>query len=231
MKGRDTQGRRVASMRLGILSDTHGLLRREVSEALTGVDLILHAGDIGGPEILERLEELAPVRAVRGNCDGAWAGNLRNTEEWEVSGVRMIMTHRKKDFPDSLTDYDLAVCGHSHQYGETYIGKTLVLNPGCCGPRRPAEAITLALAEHGPEGWRVRRVDIPRGERRNPGRGREEDIRRQIERVIRENSRGRSVAETARRLGMEEETVERILRLHVTHPGVGTEGIMSRMGL
>ena len=106
-------------MKLGILSDTHNLLRPEVPEALAGVDALLHAGDISSRAVLDRLGGIAPVYAVRGNADKEWAEDIPPFLELELGGPHNYMTHRKKDLPQDLTPYDLVVVGHSHQYIES----------------------------------------------------------------------------------------------------------------
>ena len=223
-------------MKIGILSDTHDLLRPEVLERLRDCGAILHGGDISSPDILRRLEAIAPVHAVRGNNDGDWAAGLPLTLEVELAGLRFCMAHKKKDLPADPGAYDVAVCGHSHRYGETWIPaadarkRTLLLNPGSCGPRRFAQPVTMAVLTVGPDGWTVERIDLPNGAgeaKPKPGA----DVRRQIETVIRETDRGRSPAEIARRCGLDEALAEQIARLYVTHPGVTADGIMTKMGL
>ena len=103
-------------MKIGIISDTHGLLRPEVTKALEGCGAILHGGDITGPEIIEKLESIAPVYVVRGNGDRDWAEHIPLFLDFELAGLRVYMTHRKKDLPDDLSEYDLVVFGHSHKY-------------------------------------------------------------------------------------------------------------------
>ena len=132
-------------MKIGVISDTHDLLRPEVISALSGVDAILHAGDISSPQILDRLQKTAPVYAVRGNADKEWAEDLPLFREILLDGLHICMTHKKKDLPQDLSQYDLAVTGHSHQYAEIRQGRTLILNPGSCGPRRFYQKITMAV--------------------------------------------------------------------------------------
>ena len=103
-------------MKIGIISDTHNLLRPEVIQNLRGCDYILHGGDISSQEILEQLEQIAPVKAVRGNNDKEWAEHLPLFQDFELGGIRIYMTHKKKDLPQDLTPYDLVICGHTHQY-------------------------------------------------------------------------------------------------------------------
>ena len=119
-------------MKAGIISDTHGMLRPEVAEALDGCDAVLHGGDINKAEIIDSLEKIAPVYVVRGNNDREWADNIPLFLDFELAGKRIYMTHRKKDLPADLSMYDLVVYGHSHKYEESVQGSTVMLNPGSC---------------------------------------------------------------------------------------------------
>jgi uncharacterized protein len=124
---------------LGVISDTHGLLRPEAVEALRGSDRILHAGDVGDSEILERLAEVAPVTAVRGNVDtGAWAKSLAETEIVEAGGVSIYMLHDlgQLDLKPEVAGFRVVVYGHSHKPGIEEKSGVLYLNPGSAGPRR-----------------------------------------------------------------------------------------------
>ena len=222
-------------MRIGVISDTHNLLRRDVLERLQGCDAILHGGDVSSQSTLERLEQIAPVYAVRGNTDGEWAGCLPQRRELELGDLRICMAHRKKDLPE-LTACDMAVCGHTHQYTESWLSspgsgrRTLLLNPGSCGPRRFLQPVTMAMLLTDTDGWRVERIDLPHTAADSvPETG--QDIRWQIELVVRETQRGKSPAEIAGRAGMDEALAEQIARLYVTHPGVTADGIMTKMGL
>ena len=96
-------------MQIGIISDTHDLLRPEVLKNLQGCDWILHGGDISSRKILDQLEAIAPVKAVRGNNDKDWAETLPTFLDFERGGLRICMTHKKKDLPDDLSPYNLAV--------------------------------------------------------------------------------------------------------------------------
>jgi putative phosphoesterase len=124
---------------LGVVSDTHGLLRPEVVRALAGVDRILHPRDVGHPDVLTQLERLAPVVAVRGNVDhGAWAARLPETAEVEVAGRWLHVLH---DLADLALDpraagFDVVVFGHSHQPVVERREGVLYLNPGSAGRRR-----------------------------------------------------------------------------------------------
>lgn len=130
---------------IGIISDTHGLLREEVINYLIGCDLILHAGDINKPEVLDRLRQIAPLKVVRGNNDhGEWAEELPLAVNFTIAGKRFYMTHRKKDIPSDLDNVDIIIVGHSHQYCDEVNGMRHLLNPGSCGKRRFGLPITMA---------------------------------------------------------------------------------------
>jgi uncharacterized protein len=137
-------------MRLGIISDTHGLLRPEAVEALRGVDLILHAGDVGGPEILAQLKTIAPVFAVRGNVDTeAWAEELPATTIVEANGVSFYVLHNLQhlDLKPEAAGAQAVISGHAHQPEQYERGGVLYLNPGSSGPRRFHLPVTLAILD------------------------------------------------------------------------------------
>lgn len=223
-------------MKIGILSDTHDLLRPEVIEQLKWCDCILHAGDISSSPILNQLEQIASVKVVHGNNDKDCAEHLPLFLDFDLGGLRVYMTHKKKDLPKDLSAYDLVVYGHSHQYAETWLppdGRrcTLLLNPGSCGPRRFHQPITMAVLEIDGDGWQVRRVEIPHAPKETAPKLDSGDIRRQIEIVVRETQKGQTVHATAQKYGFDPSLVEQIARLYVTHPGVTADGIMTKMGL
>jgi uncharacterized protein len=133
---------------IGVISDTHGLLRPEAGTALRGVEMILHAGDIGKPEILEELSKIAPVTAVRGNNDtGDWARNIPDFQRLEIGGISIYMLHDLKEFnsADETTDADVLIFGHSHKPMIEDRDGVLHLNPGSAGPRRFKLPVTIAL--------------------------------------------------------------------------------------
>lgn len=132
---------------LGIISDTHGLLRAELLTALRGVDLILHAGDIGNPEALAGLQALAPVHAVRGNVDGRWSAALPETAVVEVGGLLIYLLHdlQRLDIDPAAAGFQAVVSGHTHQPAAFRRAGVLYLNPGSAGPRRFTLPISIAL--------------------------------------------------------------------------------------
>ena len=223
-------------MRIGIISDTHDLLRPDVIRNLQGCDCILHGGDISSREILDRLEQIAPVKAVRGNNDREWAEGIPPYRDIELGGLRVYMTHKKKDLPGDLSPYDLVITGHTHQYTsawqESGSGKrTLVLNPGSCGPRRLIQPVTMAILEIAPDGWTAKRIDLAHSAREAAPKIDDGNIYQQVEIVVRETRRGLSVESIARKHGMDPALTEQIVRLYVTHPGVTVDGIMTKLGL
>ena len=125
--------------RVGVISDTHGLLRPEAVAALRGSDLIIHAGDIGAPEVIASLEAIAPVRAVRGNNDhAAWAQKWPETDVVEAGGVFIYLLHNLADLDldPRAASCRVVVSGHSHMPKAEERGGVLYLNPGSAGPRR-----------------------------------------------------------------------------------------------
>ncbi len=142
-------------MKIGIISDTHGLLRPQVFDVFQGVEHILHAGDIGRLDIITELEAIAPVTAVWGNADG-WEvrGRVPEAAEVELGGVRVAIIHGMQvgsPTPEKIAalhaDAGLVVFGHSHRPLIRQVGATLAVNPGSAGRRRFRDPVTVALAE------------------------------------------------------------------------------------
>jgi len=132
---------------VGVISDTHGIVRPEAKNALKDSDLILHAGDVGTPDVLKQLRAIAPTIAVRGNVDrDAWAQSLPLTEIVEVGEVRIYVLHDLSDFDLDPRAAELAavVSGHSHRPTAEVRGGVLFLNPGSAGPRRFSFPLTIA---------------------------------------------------------------------------------------
>ncbi|MBZ5657579.1 MAG: metallophosphatase family protein [Acidobacteriia bacterium] len=137
-------------MKIGVISDTHGLLRPEALTALEGVEQILHAGDVGGPEILEALSRTAPVTAVRGNVDrGRWGAQLPKTEVVEFGGVSIYMLHdlAQLDLKPEAAGFRVVVYGHSHRPTMEEKNGVLYFNPGSAGPRRFHLPVTVGRLE------------------------------------------------------------------------------------
>jgi uncharacterized protein len=133
-------------MKIGLISDTHGLLRPEALQALTGVEHIIHAGDIGGAEVIEALRNIAPVDAVRGNNDkDGWARKLPLWLALEFEGVGIHVLHdlKEMDIEPSAAGFQVVIAGHSHKPLVTQRDGVLFVNPGSAGPRRFSLPVTI----------------------------------------------------------------------------------------
>lgn len=148
---------------VGVISDTHGLLRPQAVEALQGCDLILHAGDVGNPEVLEELEKTAPVFAVRGNMDsGAWAFELPENEVVEAADSLLYMLHdlHELDLDPAASGFSAVISGHSHRFSVKKRNGVLYLNPGSAGHRRFGKPVTLALLQIEKQSLNVREIEL-----------------------------------------------------------------------
>ena len=151
--------------RLGIISDTHGLLRPEAATFLSGCDRILHGGDIGSAEVLAQLAAIAPTTAVRGNNDkGAWAGVLPATEFFEFGGIYVYAIHdlAELDIDPRAAGIQVVVSGHSHKPQIEKRNSVVFINPGSAGPRRFKLPISVAelVVENGAISSRILELEI-----------------------------------------------------------------------
>jgi putative phosphoesterase len=140
----------MKTQKIGVIADTHGLLRPEAIEALKGSDLIVHAGDIGKPEILEALKSVAPVVAIRGNIDtGEWCQSLPIGETVEAGEHKLYVIHNLSDLEvdPKTAGFKGVIFGHSHQPSMETRNGVLFLNPGSAGPRRFKLPISVAIIE------------------------------------------------------------------------------------
>jgi uncharacterized protein len=134
----------------GLISDTHGLLRAEAKRALAGVDLIIHAGDIGTSAVLEELRGIAPVHAVRGNNDcGDWARKIPSVEVLELAGASIYVLHdvNELDLDPAAAGFAAVVTGHSHRPAMKTHDGVLYINPGSAGPRRFSLPVAVGFLE------------------------------------------------------------------------------------
>ena len=139
-----------AAMLVGVISDTHGLLRPEALRAFREVKMIIHAGDVGAPEILTQLKSVAPVFAVRGNVDTqAWAKELPEMTVVEVAGVSLYVLHnlQELDLKPEASGFQAVISGHTHQPEQHERNGVLYLNPGSAGPRRFRLPVTVAIVD------------------------------------------------------------------------------------
>jgi putative phosphoesterase len=148
---------------IGLISDTHGLLRKEALHALEGSELIIHAGDVGKPEIIDALNSIAPVVAVRGNVDTeSWASALPETEVVEAGAATIFVLHdiHALDLNPAAVGFHIDVSGHSHKPGRSERDGVLYLNPGSAGPRRFQLPITIARLDLAQTPWKVDFIDL-----------------------------------------------------------------------
>ncbi len=148
---------------IGLISDTHGLLREEALRALKSSELIIHAGDVGKPEIIDMLKRIAPVVAVRGNVDTEpWASALPETEIVEAGAATIFVLHdvHALDLNPAAAGFHIVVSGHSHKPARTECDGVLYINPGSAGPRRFQLPVTLARLDLGQTPWKVDFLDL-----------------------------------------------------------------------
>ena len=148
-------------MKLGIISDTHGLLREEVIEYLQGCDYIIHAGDVGNKDIIDKLESITKTFVVRGNNDkDEWGLTLSEYREIEMDEILIYLVHDKVDIPKDLKEVDLVIYGHSHKFSNEKIDNIVYLNPGACGRKRFSLPLSMAIVEVNLDDIRVEKIDL-----------------------------------------------------------------------
>lgn len=226
----------MESHRIALISDTHGLLRPEVEEKLKTCEIILHAGDIGKPEILRRLKEIAETYAVRGNVDegrtGEFSEELPKELDVELWGFHIYVVHNKKHIRKELQGVDIVVFGHSHRLSVRG-GGIRYLNPGSCGPKRFRLPVTMMILILYPAGHRieVEKIDFLSAESEKketvkiPG----QDMYRLVREIMKEVDAGKNMAEIAKRNHIDVKFTEQVCRMYLTHPGVDVDGIMDRI--
>lgn len=147
--------------KVGIISDTHDLLRDEVINYLNTCDYIIHGGDINTELVLKTLEDIAPTYVVRGNNDkGEWAEKLPKDLYFNIGNIRFYLVHNKKDISQNLKPVDIIIFGHSHKYFCEEIGDILWLNPGSCGKKRFNLPINLAIMTIENEKYTIEKINI-----------------------------------------------------------------------
>lgn len=139
----------MPTIKIGVISDTHGLLRSQAREILQDCQQIIHAGDLDNAAILEKLQAIAPTTAVRGNMDFAsWANRLKQIERLQIDKWSFVVVHNIEDLPE-VHNTDIVIFGHSHKFYQEKRNDTLFLNPGSAGPRRFTLPITMAVLKLG----------------------------------------------------------------------------------
>lgn len=214
-------------MLIGILSDTHGLLRQEVIDGFEGVDHIIHAGDIDNKQVIDRLEEIAPITVVRGNADKEWAEYLPETATVELLGNKIYVIHNKGKIFDDLAGISIIIYGHSHKYSLVEKNGQAWFNPGCCGKRKPDQEVSFAILDiSGPGEFEFQKRVIATAEQDSKL---PKDIDRIISKAMDLTDRGKAHKEIAKKLKISEELAESICRMYLTHPGVDVAGIIQRI--
>jgi putative phosphoesterase len=214
-------------MRIGILSDTHGFLRKEVIEGLQGVDHIIHAGDVDKKEVLDELEKIAPVTAVRGNADKDWAVYLPEKALLEFGGNKIYVIHNKGKIDDFIEDIPIIIYGHSHKYSMVEKNGQVWFNPGCCGKRKPDQEVSFAILEIRGKGDFSFEKKIVRTESSTSSFPK--NIDSIISKAMKLSDKGTSHKEIAAKLKISEDLAEQICRMYFTHPGVDVAGILQRI--
>ena len=217
--------------KIGVISDTHGLLRENVVEVLKGCDVILHGGDINSQKVIDQLEAITTTYVVRGNADKEWAASIPGTLELELYGIKIFMIHNQKQISEDISGCDLVIYGHSHKYEEKRIDNQTWLNPGSCGPRRFTLPVTMATIEiSGTGAFEITRIDLAEiATSSNLESLSKKDIKDIILAVMKETDKGKSVTDIAMHNNISEELAAQICRLYLTHPGVTADEILNKM--
>lgn len=224
--------------KIGILSDTHGLLRDDVKDILSTCNAIIHCGDFHTSGILEQLKQIAPTYAVRGNVDKDWASALPLSLSMELFGIKFYVIHNKKLLHDEINDRDIIIYGHSHKYEEQTIHNQTWLNPGSCGKRRFLLPVTMATASVSENGsYSIERIDFTDSANGIPpsqntaAQSSVRNMKKIVIYVMKQTDKGKSIEEIAKGCQISEDLAAQICRLYVTHPGVSADGILGKMGL
>ena len=214
-------------MKIAIISDTHGLLRPEVIEGIQSVDHIIHAGDIDKEEVLDQLEKIAPVTAVRGNADKEWAEHLPQKALLEFEGNKIYVIHNKGKITDNIADIPIIIYGHSHKYALDQKNGQTWFNPGCCGKRKPDQEVSYAILEiRGKNDFHFEKKTIKSD---NTTKSLPKNIDSIISKAMKLADKGASYKEIAMKLKISEDLSEQICRMYFTHPGVDVAGILQRI--
>ena len=238
-------------MKIAVISDTHNLFRPEVKEIMSKCDGVMHAGDVNSQKVLDEIKASVgaevPFYVVRGNNDREWARELPETVSFMLGNVKFFLVHNKKDIPRDLGDVQIVVYGHSHKYAEEVLEGRLWINPGSCGKRRFRSAVTMAIlhieniseenvqaesftGRFGEVAWRVEKIALDTEEslvkQADFSEGKLVGI---VTEIFERMDKGQTISYIARKVGMEEELVEQICRIRVTHPGVTPGGVVDKM--
>ena len=215
-------------MKIGIISDTHGLLRQDVKDELKNVDMIIHAGDIDRESLLDELKEISSsLTVVRGNADKEWAGNLPQSLWMEILGNKIFVIHNKGKISEDVGAADIIIYGHTHKYSLVETDGQIWFNPGCCGKRKKDQEVSFAILEiRGKKDFDFRKVVIGNNEETEKL---PKDIDKIISKAMKLTDKGKSFEDIAKSCKISEELAESICRMYLTHPGVDVAGILQRI--
>ena len=239
-------------MKIAVISDTHNLFRPEVREIISKCDGVVHAGDVNSKKVLDEIKASVgaevPFYVVRGNNDREWARDLPKSAQFVLGNVKFFLVHDRKDVPKDLDKVQVVVYGHSHKYAEEMVEGRLWLNPGSCGKRRFRSAVTMAIlhlesevckekmrfgdfsGQFGEIAWRVEKIELDietsLAKKVDFSEGKLVGI---VTEIFERMDKGQTISYIARKVGMEEELVEQICRIRVTHPGVTPSGVVDKM--
>jgi putative phosphoesterase len=218
----------IKEMLIGILSDTHGLLRQEVIDRLNGVDMIIHAGDIDDQSVVDQLKNLSSsLTVVRGNADKEWAEQIPQEAWLEILGNKLFVIHNKGKISCDVGIADIIIYGHTHKYSLAEKDGQIWFNPGCCGKRKKDQEVSFAILEiRGKREFDFRKIVIDNGE---PSDKLPKDIDRIISKAMKLTDKGKSHTEIAEILKIPEKLSENICRMYLTHPGIDVVGILKRI--
>lgn len=220
--------------RIAVVSDTHSLLRPEITEKMRECELIIHAGDIASRETAEKIESVGRTYFVRGNADkDSWADEIPVSRELELWGLHIFVIHNRRQIVEDLSDKDIVICGHSHKYSEEYRGNVCYFNPGSCGPRRFHQETTMAILtiDEDDRSFAFEKVDVSPHLTADRGKLPDRDMAKLMKRVMKQMDDGKTVDEIAEKNQVEEKLVRQILQIYTTHPGIDVQGILDRMDI
>lgn len=218
-------------MKILVISDTHGLLRPEVAEHIKDSDAVIHGGDIDNEETLNgvksHLQSGALLFVVRGNNDRSWASELPSSLNFELCGLKFFVVHNRKDVPEDV-NADIIIFGHTHRFFEERSGGVLRLNPGSCGKRRFGLPLTMAYITAGEDGYSVTKLEIADKDK-SAVTAPVKNLPKSIQDIMKRMERKENSSVIAKKLKLDLEFVEQVIRLRVTHPGIDADGIMNKI--
>jgi len=224
----------MSKHRIAVISDTHSLLRPEITEKIKECELIIHAGDIASKETAEEIEALGTTYFVRGNADkDSWADEIPVSRKLELFGLKLYIIHNRKQIREDVSDRDIVIYGHSHKYSEEYKADVCYFNPGSCGPRRFHQEVTMAILTVDRTDKRFSFEKVGCSPRLTAGSAKlpDRDMAKLISRIMKQMNAGKSVDEIVRTNRIDEKLANQILQIYTTHQGIDVQGILDRLDI